>query len=107
MSFCPVAGAFPPPTRGASEMAAQDWRPWDAAELLRKARDAATPTADFALIEAAMRAALVEIETVRHLAEDDSSRSEYLQRCLERLTFAGEHVARHADGEGDGNDVPL
>ena len=88
-------------------MAAQDWRPWDAAELLRKARDAATPTADFALIAAAIQAALAEIETVRHLAQDDSSRCENLQRCLERLTFAGEHVARHADREGNGNEIPF
>ncbi len=87
-------------------MNARDWRPWDAASLLRQAREAATPTADLALIEAAIRAALAEIETVQSLAEGDPSRGEHFQRCIERLAMAGEHLARHAAMEGDGDDIP-
>ena len=87
-------------------MATNDWRPWEAASLLRQAREAATPTADLALIEAALQAALAEMEVTQALAKDDTSRVEHVQRCIERITWAGEHLARHAAMEGDGNDIP-
>ena len=87
-------------------MSARDWRPWEAVSLLRQAREAATPTADLALIEAAIQTVLVEIETVQSLAAGDPSRGEHFQRCIERLAMAGEHLARHAAMEGDGNEIP-
>jgi hypothetical protein len=50
-------------------MNARDWSPREAASLLRQAREAATPTADLALIEAAIQAGLAEIKIVQSLAE--------------------------------------
>ncbi len=88
-------------------MTAPDWRPWEAASLLRQAREAATPTADLALIEAAIRAGLAEIETVQSLAENDPSRGEHFQRCIERLAMAGEHLARRAAMEVYGDEIPF
>ena len=88
-------------------MNARDWRPWDAASLLRQAREAATPTADLALIEAAIHTALAEIETVQSLAESDPSRGEHLRRTIERNAWAGEHLARHAALEGAGDEIPF
>ncbi len=88
-------------------MSVRDWRPWDAASLLRQAREAATPTADLALIEAAIHAALAEIETVQSLAEGDPSRGEHYQRAIERNAWAGEHLARHAALEVDRDDIPF
>ncbi len=86
-------------------MAAHDWSPREAASLLRQAREAATPTADLALIEATIQAGLAEIKIVQSLAEGDPSRSEHFQRSIERLAKAGEHLARHAAMEGD-NEIP-
>ncbi len=87
-------------------MSTPDWCPREAASLLRQAREAATPTADLALIEAAIHAGLAEIETVQSLAESDPSRGEHFQRCIERLAMAGEHLARHAAMEVDRDDIP-
>ncbi len=87
-------------------MSARDWRPWEAASLLRQAREAATPTADLALIEAAIQAGLAEIKIVQSLAESDPNRGAHFQRSIVRLAEAGEHLARHAAMEVDGDDIP-
>ncbi len=87
-------------------MAAHDWSPREAASLLRKAREAATPTADLALIEATIQAGLAEIKIVQSLAEDDPSRGGHFQRSIEQLAKAGEHLARHAAMIGDHDDIP-
>ena len=87
-------------------MAAHDWSPREAASLLRQAREAATPTADLALIEATIQAGLAEIKIVQSLAEGDPSRGAHFQRGIERLATAGEHLARHAATIGDGDDTP-
>ncbi len=87
-------------------MNARDWRPYAAVDFLRQAREAATPTADLALIEAAVQAGLAEINIVQSLAEGDPSRSEHFQRGIERLAMAGEHLARHAAMEGGGDEIP-
>ena len=87
-------------------MVARDWRPWEAASLLRQAREAATPTADLALIEAAIQAGLAEIKIVQSLAEGDPSRGEHFQRAIERIAWAGEHLARRGAMEGDGDEIP-
>ncbi len=86
-------------------MATNDWRPWEAASLLRQAREAATPTADLVLIEATIQAGLAEIKIVQSLAEGDPSRGEHFQRSIVRLAEAGEHLARHAAMEVD-NEIP-
>ena len=88
-------------------MVAPDWRPVEAVDLLRRAREAATPTADFALIASAINAALAEVETVRSLAMEDPGRDGHFQRCIERLAFAAEHMGRHAAMEGNGSAIPL
>ena len=85
-------------------MSAHDWSPYAAADLLRQAREAATPTADLALIEAAIQAGLAEIKIVQSLAESDPSRGKHLQRTIERMAWAGEHLARHA-ANGDSNAI--
>ena len=87
-------------------MSARDWRPWDAASLLRQAREAATPTDDLAMIEATIQAGLAEIKIVQSLAESDPSRGAHFQRSIVRLAEAGEHLARHAAMEVDGDDIP-
>ncbi len=87
-------------------MSAHDWSPYAAADLLRQAREAATPTADLALIEAAIQAGLAEIKIVQSLAESDPSRGAHFQRSIVRLAEAGEHLARHAARIGDGDDIP-
>ncbi len=86
-------------------MAAHDWSPREAASLLRQAREAATPTADLALIEAAIQAGLADIKIVRSLAESDPSRGEHLQRTIERMAWAAEHLARRA-ANGDSDAIP-
>ncbi len=87
-------------------MSAPDWSPREAANLLRQAREAATPTADLALIEATIQAGLAEIKIVQSLAEGDPSRGAHFQRGIERLATAGEHLARHAAMEGDRDEIP-
>ncbi len=86
-------------------MAAHDWCPREAASLLRQAREAATPTADLALIEAAIQAGLAEIKIVQSLAESDPSHSKHLQRTIERMAWAAEHLARRA-ANGDSDAIP-
>ncbi len=88
-------------------MNARDWRPWDAASLLRQAREAATPTADLELVAAAIQTVVTEIETLRSLSEGDPSRGAHFQRGIEQLAKAGEHLARVAAMEGDGNEIPF
>ncbi len=87
-------------------MSAHDWSPREAASLLRRAREAATPTDDLALIEATIQAGLAEIKIVQSLAEGDPSRGAHFQRSIVRLAEAGEHLARHAAMEVDGDDIP-
>ncbi len=87
-------------------MTVRDWWPREAVSLLRQAREAATPTADLALIEAAVQAGLAEIKIVQSLAEGDPSRGEHFQRGIERLAMAGEHLARHAAMEVARDDIP-
>ncbi len=83
-------------------MSAHNWNPLEAAGLLRQAREAATPTADLALIEAAIQAGLAEIKIVQSLSEGDPSRGEHLQRTIERMAWAAEHLARRAaSGDSD------
>ena len=88
-------------------MSARDWRPREAANLLRQAREAATPTADLAQIEAVVQASLAEIKIVQSLSESDPNRGEHFQRCIERLAMAGEHLARHAAMEVNRDDFPF
>ncbi len=87
-------------------MSARDWRAWDAASLLRQAREAATPTADLELVADAVQTVVTEIETLRSLSEGDPNHGEHLQRAIERIAWAGEHLARHAAMEGGGDDIP-
>ncbi len=85
-------------------MNARDWRPWDAASLLRQAREAATPTADLELVAAAVQTVVTEIETLRSLSEGDPNHGEHLQRAIERMAWAAEHLARRAaNGDSDAN----
>ena len=88
-------------------MAACDWRPWDTANHLRQAREAATPTASLAFIEEAIHAGLAEIKIIQSLAEGDPSRCEHYQRAIERIAWAGEHLARHATSEGLDDEIPF
>ncbi len=88
-------------------MNARDWRPYAAVDFLRQAREAATPTAELELVAAAVQTVVAEIETLRSLAEGDPSRGEHFQRCIERMAWAGEHLARHATLEGDGDEIPF
>ena len=87
-------------------MATHDWSPREAASLLRQAREAATPTAELELVAAAIQTVVIEIETLRSLSEGDPNHGEHLQRAIERIAWAGEHLARHAAMEGDGDDIP-
>ncbi len=87
-------------------MNARDWRPYAAVDFLRQAREAATPTADLELVAAAIQTVVIEIETLRSLSEGDPNHGEHLQRAIERIAWAGEHLARHAAMEGDGDDIP-
>ena len=83
-------------------MSGRDWRPWEAASLLQQAREAATPTAELELVAAALQTVVSEIEILRALAEGDPSSGEHLQRCVERLAWTAEHLARRAaNGDGD------
>ena len=86
-------------------MNARDWRPWDAASLLRQAREAATPTADLELVAAAVQTVVTEIETLRSLSEGDPNHGEHLQRAIERMAWAAEHLARRA-ANGDSDVIP-
>lgn len=86
-------------------MSARDWRPWEAASLLRQAREAATPTADLELVAAAVQTVVAEIETLRSLSEDDPNHGEHLQRAIERMPWAAEHLARRA-ANGDSGAIP-
>ncbi len=86
-------------------MNARDWRPWDAASLLRQAREAATPTADLELVADAVQTVVTEIQTLRSLSESDPNHGEHLQRAIERMAWAAEHLARRA-ANGDSDDVP-
>ena len=87
-------------------MSARDWRPYAAVDFLRRAREAATPTADLELVVAAVQTVVIEIETLRSLSEGDPNQGEHLQRAIERISWAGEHLARRAAMEGDGDDLP-
>ncbi len=77
-------------------MSARDWRPYAAVDLLRQAREAATPTADLELVAAAVQTVVTEIETLRSLSEGDPNHGEHLQRAIERMAWAAEHLARRA-----------
>ncbi len=86
-------------------MSAQDWRPCAAVEFLRQAREAATPTADLELVAAAVQTVVIEIETLRSLSEGDPNHGEHLQRAIERMAWAAEHLARRA-ANGDSDVIP-
>ncbi len=88
-------------------MSARDWRPYAAVDFLRQAREAATPTADLELVAAAIQTVVTEIETLRSLSEGDPNHGEHLQRAIERIAWAGEHLARHAALEGGGDEIPF
>ena len=88
-------------------MTARDWRPSEAASLLREAREAATPTANLELVAAAVQSVAAEIEILRSLAEGDPNHEEHLQRAVERMSWAAEHLARHAVMTGDGDEIPF
>ncbi len=87
-------------------MSARDWRPHAAVDFLRQAREAATPTADLELVAAAVQTVVTEIETLRSLSEGDPNHGEHLQRAIERIAWGGEHLARHAAIEDDGDGTP-
>ena len=79
-------------------MSGRDWRPYAAVDFLRQTREAATPTADSELVAVAVQTVVAEIETLRSLSEG--------QRAIERIAWAGEHLARHAAIEDDGDAIP-
>ncbi len=66
-------------------MSARDWRPHAAVDFLRRAREAATPTADLELVADAVQTVVTEIETLRSLSEGDPNHGEHLQRAIVRL----------------------
>lgn len=76
-------------------MSAFFWNPWEVVRLLRKARDAATPLADFDLIHAAVQVGVHNLEVLAS-GEDGGTRDERLQKTVERLSWAAEQLARHA-----------
>ena len=87
-------------------MSACDWRPYAVEGFLRQAREAATRTADWELRATAVQTVVTEIETLRSLSEGDPNHGEHLRCAIERIAWAGEHLARHAAMEDDGDDVP-
>ncbi len=74
-------------------------------DFLRQAREAATPTADLELVAAAIQTVVTEIETLRSLSEGDPNHVEHLQRAIERMAWAAEHLARRA-ANGDSDAIP-
>ncbi len=86
-------------------MSARDWRPHAAVDFLRQAREAATPTADLELVAAAVQTVVTEIETLRSLSEGDPTHGEHLQRAIERMAWAAEHLARRA-ANSDSDVIP-
>ena len=88
-------------------MSARDWRPYQAVDFLRQAREACTSTAELELVAAALQTAVAEIETLRSLAEDDPIRGEHLKHAIERMAWAAEHLARRAAVEVDGDEIPF
>ncbi len=87
-------------------MSARDWSPRAALDFLWQAREAATPTADLELVADAVQTVVTEIETLRSLSEGDPNHGEHLQRAIERIAWAGEHLARHAAMEGNDDGIP-
>ena len=86
-------------------MSARDWRPHAAVDLMRQAREAVTSTAELELVAAAVQSVVAEIETLRSLSEGDPNHGEHLQRAIERIAWAGEHLARRA-ANGDSDVIP-
>ncbi len=55
---------------------------------------------------AAVQTVVIEIETLRSLSEGDPNHTEHLQRAIERISWAGEHLAWCAAMEDDRDDIP-
>ena len=70
------------------------WSPKVARRHLREAREAATPIADLALVRAAVRTVVGHLDVLPDLDPADPDRDARIQQCVERLSWAAEHLAR-------------